>query len=280
MNFKELGVSLQKYLSQKTALDRDYAEDAARLAERLRGDFLSAQLAERKATRDSALYALQSSLKADIKAVRDEKIKLADTAGTKAPGQEMMMLLQALSMRKSVSKSEILSIAEAIQRNYHALAVLRDVAEDKGYHIDIDEIAQTKQKINNACDLAERAVDGKLDALTLAALGDHEYAISQYNEAEKRRDVLLMQRISDQIKNGISAWNNVTQGLDGGFTSSPVITRIITPGEKEVVKRMFDNIPADRLKEKVNDKAAESPEMRELIALSDFASLLDPDNAA
>ena len=275
MKFNELGENLRKCLSRKLFHEQKYKEETTQLSEKFKGDFLNTQLAERKSTRDSALYALQSSLKADIKAVRDEKIKLAETAATKAPSQETMMLLQALSMRKSVPKSEILAIFEAIQGNYHAMAVLRDIAEDKGFRIDIDDIEQTKKRINDVCDLAENAVEGNLDALTLAALGDRDYKIAQYNEAEKKRDVLLMTQIDDQIKSGFDAWDNATAGLDSGFASDPVITRIITPGEKEIIKRMFAGVPADELKNKVNDKAAESPKMREMIELSDFASLLE-----
>lgn len=280
MKFTELGKDLQEFLSKKTAIDKANTEEIAKLNERFKGTFLDARLAERKASHDTALNAIRSGIKADIEAIRAEKVKLAEAAATKAPSQETMMLLQALNMRESVPKSEIISIFEAIQGNHHALNVLRDIAEDKGYAFDVESIEQVRQRINKACDLAERAVDGKLDALTLAALGDREYAISLYDEAERMRNATLMIQLDAQIKSGASLWDSMTAGLDDGYTTTPAITRVLTPGEKEIVKRMFDGVPADRLKEKVNDKAAESPEMRELIALSDFSSLLTPDGAA
>lgn len=280
MTFKELGANLQTFLTKKTAQTALYAENRAKAEQRFKGDFLTNRLAEEKADHDSKLYALQSGIKADIEAVRAEKIKLADAAATKAPSQDTMMLLQALSFRKSVSRNEVIALAEGIKENYPALAALRDIAADKGYTFDVVTPDQTKQRINKACDLALRAVDGELDALTLAALGDKEYKINQYNGAEQRRDVGLMMQIEANIKSGASLWDSTTAQLDAGYINTPEVTKALTPGEREIVKRMFDNIPADRLKEKVNDKAAESPEMRGLIELSDFASLLDPDNAA
>jgi hypothetical protein len=104
---------------------------------------------------------------------------------------------------------------------------------------------------------------------------DREGMIELYNQAEQRRDVALMVQLDAQIKGGASIWDNVAAQLDAGYINTPEVTKILTPGEREVVKRMFEGVPADKLKDKVNDKAQESPETREMLLLSDFASLLE-----
>ncbi len=277
MTFHEMKKDLQTFLKQKQALDRQYAEDKAKAEQRFKGEFLTQRLNERKAEHDSELYALRSRMKADIEALRAEKIALADKAATKAPSQETMMLLQALSLRKSVSKTEVLTLAEAIKENYPALAALRDIAADKGYLFEVTTPEQVKQRIDAAYELALRAIDGALDLRSEATMFDREGMIELYNEAEQRRDVALMVQIDAQIKGGVSVWDSVTAQLDAGYINTPTVTRIITPGEKELIKRMFDGVPADRLKDTVNQKAAD-PETRELISLSDFASLLEAED--
>jgi len=281
MNFKELGVTLRKFLSKKIAIEKKYAEDVASLNERFKGDFLTARLAERKAERDSELYALQSGLKADIEAVRAEKIKLTDTAAATAPTTDMMNLLTALNLRKSVSKAEILAVAEAVQGNYHALAVLRDVAKNKGYNIDVTDIEQTKQRIDEACNLALRAVNDELNMPTEASMYDRDGMIWLYNETEKQRtpnSTYVLVSLNGQIhgyKDGDTVWDHVTQGLDDGFVRTPEVVKALSPGETKIVERMFDGVPADKLRDTVNQRARESKETRELIALSDYADLLE-----
>ncbi|MGI5849443.1 MAG: hypothetical protein ACOX8Q_05195 [Christensenellales bacterium] len=80
MTFHEMKKDLQTFLKQKQALDRQYAEDKAKAEQRFKGDFLTQRLTERKAERDSELYALRSRMKADVEALRAEKIRLADAA--------------------------------------------------------------------------------------------------------------------------------------------------------------------------------------------------------
>lgn len=272
MNFKELGKDLQSATRQIRILKARYAEDVEKATERFKGGFLDARLADLKQTHESELYAVRSKAKAEIAALRKEKIALADQAATKPPTADMMALLQAQGMRKNIPKSEILAAAKATQGNYLALSILRDLAQDKGYHLDVADIEQTKKRINDAADLAVSAIDGA----TAIWIDD---MIEAYNEAEKRRDAMTMVVLNGRIhairNGGKTAWDTATRGLDEGFTSSPVITRVLTPGERELVKRMFDGVPANKLQDKVNDKAAESPEMRVLIELSDFASLLE-----
>lgn len=278
MTFHEMKKDLQTFLKQKQALDRQYAEDKAKAEQRFKGEFLTQRLNERKAERDSELYALRSRMKADVDALRAEKIALADKAATKAPSQETMMLLQALSLRKSVSKIEVLTLAEAIKENYPALAALRDIAAEKGYSFEVTTPEQVKQRIDAAYELALRAIDGALDLRSEATMFDREGMIELYNQAEQRRDVALMVQLDAQIRSGASVWDSVTAQLDAGYINTPEVTKILTPGEREIVTRMFADIPANRLKDAVNQKAAD-PATRELIALSDFASLLETEGA-
>lgn len=277
MTFRELEKDLNEFLTKKQELNAEHATETAELRERHKGSYLERWLASAEKHYADQVNPLRSKMEATIEALRAEKLQLATDAATKAPTSDMMTLLQVLSMRKSaIPKTEIIAIAESLKTNYNALAVLADLARDKGFCIDVQSVEQVKARINSACDLAIAAINGRVVIRV-------EEMIDAYNAAEQRRDALAMVALNNRIHElkhgGVTPWASATQGLDDGYAHTPTITRTITPGEKEIIRRLFDGIPASKLKTAVQ-KAAQDPEMRELIELSDFASFLNPDDAA
>lgn len=122
-----------------------------------------------EAAYDGVRNAVVAEAQKDLQAVMDAKRKqFSDCLG--APSEEQLRLLQALSMRTSVSATEIAAVADKLNNNINALRVLGDIAErnnvvfpDYGNAGNIEhdlEIAQRHaEKMLNNIDCDEKNLD-------------------------------------------------------------------------------------------------------------------------
>lgn len=146
---------------------------------KLRSDFLNFK-------KNNERYAGSEGYKKDLKAAREKRKKAEDEAREKAgkridealkrmrenlskkaivpPTPEQVSILQLLSMRTKISKTELDRAAQAMNGNQIALAALNDIA-DKHYFVGSDE-GQHHTNYNTLCsDLSDQAINDYMIAI-------------------------------------------------------------------------------------------------------------------
>ena len=83
-----------------------------------------------EATRDNAIKALNAEYSAKFSEIISGMRASVDMVKVKAPTADMLAILQALRMRKKVSKSELLQAARTLRDNPLALGALEEIANE------------------------------------------------------------------------------------------------------------------------------------------------------
>lgn len=251
-SFKEIRKHAQKWGSEFSTVKENYQQTVEKYKKNYAGDLLKQRLAEAKAEYDAFIHGHKVELKKEIEETRKAKIEQLDKAVSTAPTTEQMTVLQTLSLRSNIAESELRAIAGQMKNNYAALQVLRDIAEKNGYFLSVPSFEGIKENINKACD----------------------YAIKMLDEVENVNNYWRMAYYGD-YNNGKSMYEQLTAGLDNDILLElPEIKKCtITDAEQSILDRLFKNLEVWQLPEAVRS-AAQSPEMKKLIEMSNYSNLL------
>lgn len=139
-------------------------------------------------TRRDAFARTVDAIRVDALNAIDELQQAIDDEVTAAPSEEAIRALQALSMRKTVTETELQSFTEKYGDNYQARKVIRGLADPDLMEVDeveaalseVEDMRETvKRQINSDALLERRVTPGSIMFASQLAFGGNEKDVNE-----------------------------------------------------------------------------------------------------